>query len=615
MSENVQMPALGESVTEGTVTRWLKSVGDTVEVDEPLLEVSTDKVDTEIPSPVAGVLEQILVQEDETVEVGANLAVVGSGEGGGSAAPAEAEQPQEQPQEQPEEPQQAEQPQQEQEQAPAEQPAPAADTAPAGGGGEEIKLPALGESVTEGTVTRWLKSVGDTVEVDEPLLEVSTDKVDTEVPSPVAGTVQQILVQEDETVEVGAVLAIVGSGAPAEQPAQEQPAPAAPQEPAPQAPTQQEPRQEASPVEAETPASEADVPAQAAQESTPAAPQTPSTQEPEPRQPEPAAAQSAPGATPAPAAKAGGTYLTPLVRKLAAEKGVDLSALSGTGVGGRIRKEDVLEAARKAEQANAPAAAEQAAPAAGASRKPSVPAVSPLRGTTEKTSRLRKLVAGRMVEALSTQAQLTTAVEVDVTRVAALRNRAKADFKAREGANLTFLPFFTLAAVEALKAYPKINATFGEDEIVYHPQENVGIAVDTERGLVVPVIKDAGDLNLAGIARKIADLGARTRANKVGPDELAGATFTITNTGSGGAVFDTPIVPVGQVAILGTGTITKRPVVVTDADGNDTIGIRSTCFIFLSYDHRLVDGADAARFLTAIKNRVEEGAFEAEVGL
>jgi pyruvate dehydrogenase E2 component (dihydrolipoamide acetyltransferase) len=615
MSENVQMPALGESVTEGTVTRWLKSVGDTVEVDEPLLEVSTDKVDTEIPSPVAGVLEQILVQEDETVEVGANLAVVGSGEGGGSAAPAEAEQPQEQPQEQPEEPQQAEQPQQEQEQAPAEQPAPAADTAPAGGGGEEIKLPALGESVTEGTVTRWLKSVGDTVEVDEPLLEVSTDKVDTEVPSPVAGTVQQILVQEDETVEVGAVLAIVGSGAPAEQPAQEQPAPAARQEPAPQAPTQQEPRQEASPVEAETPASEADVPAQAAQESTPAAPQTPSTQEPEPRQPEPAAAQSAPGATPAPAAKAGGTYLTPLVRKLAAEKGVDLSALSGTGVGGRIRKEDVLEAARKAEQANAPAAAEPAAPAAGASRKPSVPAVSPLRGTTEKTSRLRKLVAGRMVEALSTQAQLTTAVEVDVTRVAALRNRAKADFKAREGANLTFLPFFTLAAVEALKAYPKINATFGEDEIVYHPQENVGIAVDTERGLVVPVIKDAGDLNLAGIARKIADLGARTRANKVGPDELAGATFTITNTGSGGAVFDTPIVPVGQVAILGTGTITKRPVVVTDADGNDTIGIRSTCFIFLSYDHRLVDGADAARFLTAIKNRVEEGAFEAEVGL
>ncbi|MFF2267273.1 2-oxoglutarate dehydrogenase, E2 component, dihydrolipoamide succinyltransferase [Cellulosimicrobium cellulans] len=604
MSENVQMPALGESVTEGTVTRWLKSVGDTVAVDEPLLEVSTDKVDTEIPSPVAGVLEQILVQEDETVEVGTDLAVIGDGSGGGDAAPAPAAAEEPAPQAAPE-PEPAQPAAQE---APAE-PAPAQQAAPApqpSGDGEEITLPALGESVTEGTVTRWLKSVGDTVEVDEPLLEVSTDKVDTEVPSPVAGTVQQILVQEDETVEVGTVLAIVGSGAapaaapaaPAEQPAQEAP--------------KQEAAPAAAPTEARTPASEADVPAQAAQEETPA----PATSAPAPAAEKPAA-PSAPGATPAPAAKAGGTYLTPLVRKLAADKGVDLSTLSGTGVGGRIRKEDVLEAARKAEEAKAaPTAAAPAAPAAGgAPKKASVPAVSPLRGTTEKTSRLRKLVASRMVEALTTQAQLTTAVEVDVTRVAALRNRAKADFKAREGANLTFLPFFTLAAVEALKAYPKINATFAEDEITYHGQENVGIAVDTERGLVVPVIKDAGDLNLAGIARKISDLGSRTRANKVGPDELAGGTFTITNTGSGGAVFDTPIVPVGQVAILGTGTITKRAVVVTDADGNDTIGIRSTCFIFLSYDHRLVDGADAARFLTTIKNRIEEGAFEAEVGL
>src|SRR5690606_13734580 len=342
------------------------------------------------------------------------------------------------------------------------------------------------------------------------------------------------------TVEVGTVLAVVGSGAaPAAQPAPEAPKQEAPKQEAPQqeAPKKEEP----APTEARTPASEAAVPAQAAQEETPA-----------PATSAPAAAPSAPGATPAPATKSGGTYLTPLVRKLAADKGVDLSTVTGTGVGGRIRKEDVLEAARRAEEAKAAPAA--AAPAAGgAPKKATVPAVSPLRGTTEKTSRLRKLVASRMVEALSTQAQLTTAVEVDVTRVAALRNRAKADFKAREGANLTFLPFFTLAAVEALKAYPKINATFAEDEITYHGQENVGIAVDTERGLVVPVIKDAGDLNLAGIARKIADLGARTRANKVGPDELAGATFTITNTGSGGAVFDTPIVPVGQVAILGTG--------------------------------------------------------------
>ncbi|OCI30947.1 dihydrolipoyllysine-residue acetyltransferase component of pyruvate dehydrogenase complex [Oerskovia enterophila] len=327
------------------------------------------------------------------------------------------------------------------------------------------------------------------------------------------------------------------------------------------------------------------------------------------------------GAAPAaPASRAtsgatGGSYLTPLVRKLAAEKGVDVASLTGTGVGGRIRKEDVLEAAAKAEAAKATPAPAAAAPSGTAPKAPSVPAVSPLRGTTEKMSRLRKLVATRMVEALQTQAQLTTVVEVDVTKVAKLRAKAKNDFKAREGANLTFLPFFTLAAVEALKAYPKINASIDGDSVVYHPQENVGIAVDTERGLVVPVIKDAGDLNLAGIARKIADLAGRTRINKIGPDELGGATFTITNTGSGGALIDTPIVPGGQVAILGTGTIVKRPVVVTDADGNESIAIRSMSYIFLSYDHRLVDGADAARFLGAIKNRIEEGAFESEVGL
>ncbi|MEU2198871.1 2-oxoglutarate dehydrogenase, E2 component, dihydrolipoamide succinyltransferase [Isoptericola sp. NPDC019482] len=601
MSENVQLPALGESVTEGTVTRWLKAVGDTVAVDEPLLEVSTDKVDTEIPSPVAGVLEQILVEEDETVEVGATLAVVGdgSGAGGGDAAPA-AEAPAAEPEAPAAEPEAPAEPEQPAEPAPAaEAPAPAAEApaaeAPAAGGGEgtEVTLPALGESVTEGTVTRWLKAVGDSVEVDEPLLEVSTDKVDTEIPSPVAGTVQQLLVEEDATVEVGAVLAIVGSGAApaAEKPAEPTPAkapepvgaPSKPEEPAP-APEQ--------PAETKPAAEEKPAPAQA-----PAAP---------------APAPAAPAAAPA-AGK--GSYLTPLVRKLAAEKGVDVSTLQGTGVGGRIRKEDVLAAAEKAA---APAPAAQAAPAAApAAKAPAALPVSPLRGTTEKMSRLRKIVAERMVEALHTQAQLTTVVEVDVTKVAKLRAKAKESFKAREGANLTFLPFYTLAAVEALKAYPKINASIDQDkgEITYHPAENVGIAVDTERGLVVPVIKNAGDLNLAGVARQIGDLGARTRANKVGPDELSGATFTITNTGSGGALIDTPIVPGGQVAILGTGTITKKPAVVTGPDGEETIAIRQFAYLFLSYDHRLVDGADAARFLTAIKARIEEGAFEAEVGL
>ncbi|WP_129339390.1 2-oxoglutarate dehydrogenase, E2 component, dihydrolipoamide succinyltransferase [Cellulomonas endophytica] len=641
MSDNVLLPALGESVTEGTVTRWLKSVGDTVEVDEPLLEISTDKVDTEVPSPFAGVLEQILVQEDETVEVGATLAVIGSGEGapasGGDAeqAPQESSAPaaeQSQPEEAAGETS-AVQSVEEHEDAPAPTESSASDGGGGsggggGGGGEEVRLPALGESVTEGTVTRWLKAVGDTVEVDEPLLEISTDKVDTEVPSPVAGTVQQILVGEDETVEVGAVLAIVGSGAaPAAAPAAE---PAAPAQPAPAAP---EPRPASPATQASAPsAPEPQWPLD------PTAEQESATAQPE-AVPTPAAATAATSAAssaPAAASSSGGTspassggsapggapYLTPLVRKLANEKGVDVATLTGTGVGGRVRKEDVLEAARKAEEAKAAAAAPApaaAAPAAAAPAAPkapaAVPAVSPLRGTTEKASRLRQIIAERMVEALHTQAQLTTVVEVDVTKVAKLRARAKDGFRAREGVNLTFLPFFVQAAVEALKAHPKVNGVLEGNQITYHGQENVAIAVDTERGLLTPVIRDAGDLNLAGIARKINDLATRTRSNKVGPDELSGATFTVTNTGSGGALIDTPIVPGGTSAILGTGAIVKRPVVITTEDGQEVIAIRSMCYLCLSYDHRLVDGADASRYLTAVKKRIEEGAFEAEVGL
>ena len=582
MSESVKMPALGESVTEGTVTRWLKAVGERVEVDEPLLEVSTDKVDTEIPSPVAGILEKILVEEDETVEVGTDLAVVGDGSGSGSepAAPAAEPAPAEAaPAPVPEAPAA--------EALVADAPAAPAD-APAGEG-EQVVMPALGESVTEGTVTRWLKSVGDTVEVDEPLLEVSTDKVDTEIPSPVAGTLQQILVQEDETVEVGTALAVVGSGS---APAAATAAPAAAPAPAP-------------------------APAPAA-----AAPAAPAPAAPAPAAPAPAAAPAAPAQpkadAPSVAAQASGSsYLTPLVRKLAAEKGVDVATLVGTGVGGRIRKEDVIEAAEKAAAAAAAAATPAAAPAASAApaKKAAPLEVSPLRGTTEKASRLRKIIAERMVEALHTQAQLTTVVEVDVTKVARLRAKAKSGFQAREGANLTFLPFFALAAVEALKAFPKINGVLEGDTITYHGQENVGIAVDTPRGLLVPVIHGAGDLNLGGIARKIADLATRTRDNKVTPDELGGATFTITNTGSGGALIDTPIVPGGTSAILGTGTIVKRPAVIQDEDGQDVIAIRSICYLSLSYDHRLVDGADASRYLMAIKRRIEEGAFESEVGL
>ena len=480
-------------------------------------------------------------------------------------------------------------------------------------------MPALGESVTEGTVTRWLKAVGELVAVDEPLLEVSTDKVDTEIPSPFAGTLLQILVQEDETVAVGTPLAVLGSGAapaaPEATPAAAAPEPVAAPAPAPiAAPVAAAPVAAApvaaAPVAAPVAAAPVAAPVAAAPVAAVAAPQ-----------------HVAPAA-PATAPTVSGSYLTPLVRKLASQKGVDLSLVTGSGVGGRVRKEDVLEAAAKAEaeaeaEAKAAAAAAPAAaivtPAASAEvaapAKAAPVAISPLRGTTEKMSRLRKLVADRLVESLQTSAQLTTVVEVDVSKVARLRVRAKTDFQAREGVNLTFLPFFALAAVEALKTYPKINASIDGSQVVYHGSENLGIAVDTERGLVVPVIKDAGDLNLAGIARKIADLASRTRANKVGPDDLAGGTFTITNTGSGGALIDTPIVALPQVAILGTGTIVKRPVIAKDADGSDIIAIRSMVFLSLSYDHRLIDGADAARYLMAVKNRLEEGAFESEVGL
>jgi len=621
MPTSVTMPALGESVTEGTVTRWLKQEGDTVEVDEPLLEVSTDKVDTEIPSPAAGVLTKIVVAEDETVEVGAELAVIGGeGDGGGSSAPAE-----EPAAEQAPEPQSTPEP--EPQAAPEPEPTPA----PSGGGsdggsgeGTPVTMPALGESVTEGTVTRWLKSEGDTVEVDEPLLEVSTDKVDTEIPSPAAGTLTKILVGEDETVDVGAQLAVIGGGsAPAAAPAEEKPAeqPAA-EEKAPE-PAQQSDGAQAqpTPVKAET-SSETPGADYGSSGALPA--QSPTSQ------PAPQVAPQAPAApsssAPAPSGDGGGAYVTPLVRRLAAEHGVDLSSVSGTGVGGRIRKQDVLAAAESAAPAaSAPAASAPAASAPAAAQAPaasrpapSVPAPdTKLRGRTEKLSRLRSVIAKRMVESLQISAQLTTVVEVDVTRIAKLRDQVKADFAAREGVKLSFLPFFAKAAVEALKAHPTVNSSLDMEAgtVTYHDAENLGVAVDTERGLLVPVIQDAGDLSIAGIARKIADLAERTRTNKVTPDELGGGTFTLTNTGSRGALFDTPIINQPQVAILGTGSVVKRAVVVQDEELGEVVAVRSMVYLALSYDHRIVDGADAARFLTTVKERLEAGAFHGELGL
>ncbi|MEU1912265.1 2-oxoglutarate dehydrogenase, E2 component, dihydrolipoamide succinyltransferase [Streptomyces massasporeus] len=594
MAVSVTLPALGESVTEGTVTRWLKAEGERVEADEPLLEVSTDKVDTEIPSPAAGVLASIKVAEDETVEVGAELALIDDGSGAPAAESAPAAEQVAEPAPEPA----AAAPSTEQA-APA--PAPSADAAAGGGSAEgtDVVLPALGESVTEGTVTRWLKSVGDSVEADEPLLEVSTDKVDTEIPAPTSGTLLEIVVGEDETAEVGAKLAVIGvaGAAPAAAPAQEAPA----------APAQPEP----------TPAPAPAQPAPAPQAPSAPAPQQQTTPAPEPA---PSAPAPAPAPAQAPAAPAAakpaddGAYVTPLVRKLAAEQGVDLATVKGTGVGGRIRKQDVVAAAEAAKSAAATPAPAAAAPSAA--KKAPVLEASPLRGQTVKMPRIRKVIGDNMVKALHEQAQLSSVVEVDVTRLMKLRARAKDAFAAREGVKLSPMPFFVKAAAQALKAHAPINAKINEAEgtITYFDTENVGIAVDSEKGLMTPVIKNAGDLNLAGIAKATADLAGKVRANKITPDELSGATFTISNTGSRGALFDTIIVPPGQVAILGIGATVKRPAVIETEEGT-VIGVRDMTYLTLSYDHRLVDGADAARYLTAVKAILEAGEFEVELGL
>ena len=566
------MPALGESVTEGTVTRWLKAEGDHVALDEPLLEVSTDKVDTEIPSPAAGVLQKILVAVDSVAPVGAELALIADG-AASTAAPQTPAPVAAAPTSAPAAPTPT----------PAA-PAPVATTqiplSP--GSSTPVVMPALGESVTEGTVTRWLKNVGENVVVDEPLLEVSTDKVDTEIPSPASGVLLAIDVPVDSTVAVGTKLASIGSSSGSTS--------AAPQTPKP------------APTPAPTPA-----PAPVAKP-VPAPPQTPP-----PLIPKPAAPAPAPAAARATVLE--DSYVTPIVRKLAAESGVDLSRVKGTGVGGRIRKEDVLAAAPRVATSSAASTTSVSASAPSAPRTNTPIAISPLRGTTVTMSRLRKVIAARMLESLQVSAQLTTVIEVDITKIARLREKAKANFESREGVKLTFLPFFAVAVCEALKQHPVVNASVEGDQITYHGAEHLGIAVDTERGLLVPVIRDAGDLNMGGIARRIVDVANRTRENKISPDDLGGGTFTITNTGSRGALFDTPIINQPQVAILGVGAVVKRPMVVKGEDGGETIAIRSMVYLALSYDHRIVDGADAARFLGTLKERLEEGRFESDLGL
>ncbi|WP_306507288.1 2-oxoglutarate dehydrogenase, E2 component, dihydrolipoamide succinyltransferase [Corynebacterium sp.] len=556
---DVEMPELGESVTEGTITQWLKSVGDTVEVDEPLLEVSTDKVDTEIPSPVAGTLVEILAEEDDTVDVGAVIARVGDG----SAAPAKEEKA-----EKKEEPKAEEK---------------SEDKPAASGDATDVEMPELGESVTEGTITQWLKSVGDTVEVDEPLLEVSTDKVDTEIPSPVAGTLVEILAEEDDTVDVGAVIARVGDGSAA---------PAAKEE---KAEEKAEPKAEEKKEEPKAEAKE-----EKAEEKKPAASAEPKASE---------TSTKVNNGDNVP-------YVTPLVRKLAEKHGVDLSTVSGTGVGGRIRKQDVLAAAGEGKAPEASASTGSTDARARWSTKSVDPEKQELIGTTQKVNRIREITASKMVEALQISAQLTHVQEVDMTAIWDMRKQSKQAFIDKYEANLSFLPFIVKATVEALVSHPNVNASYNPEtkEMTYHADVNVAIAVDTPKGLLTPVIHKAQELTLPEIAQKIAELADKARNNKLKPNDLTGATFTVTNIGSEGALLDTPILVPPQAGILGTAAITKRAVVVTE-DGQDAIAIRQMCYLPFTYDHQVVDGADAGRFITTIKDRLETADFAADLDL
>ena len=561
MANSVEMPELGESVTEGTTTQWLKSVGDTVEVDEPLLEVSTDKVDTEIPSPVAGTIIEIKADEDDTIEVGEVIAIIGDEDEAGSASnDSSADKGEEEAEEKKEEPK--------------------ADSSNGGSGdAADVEMPELGESVTEGTITQWLKSVGDTVEVDEPLLEVSTDKVDTEIPSPVAGTLVEILADEDDTIEVGAVIARIGDENATASSSEAKPEP------------QEEKKEE------------------------------PKAEEKEDKKPEPKAEEkkeSKQDSSLNTSAKVNNgdnvPYVTPLVRKLAEKHGVDLNTVEGTGVGGRIRKQDVLAAAGEGDAPAKSGAQSDNSPRARWSTKSVDPAKQELIGTTQKVNRIREITAAKMVEALQISAQLTHVQEVDMTAIWDMRKKNKQAFIDKHGANLSFLPFIVKATAEALVSHPNVNASYNPEtkEMTYHSDVNIAIAVDTPKGLLTPVIHKAQDMTLPQIAQQIAELADKARNNKLKPNDLTGATFTVTNIGSEGAMLDTPILVPPQAGILGTAAIEKRPVVVNE-NGQDAIAIRQMCYLPFTYDHQVVDGADAGRFITTIKDRLQTADFQADL--
>jgi pyruvate dehydrogenase E2 component (dihydrolipoamide acetyltransferase) len=582
MATPVKMPELGESITEGTITRWIKQEGDRVEADEPLFEVSTDKVDTEVPSPVAGVLKTIKVQADETVEVGAELAIIDEGPAGdkGPAGDATADDTKDEPKAEEAAEGSAEAGDEEEREATAAEPEPEEqakeqpkEKPKADGSGDgtttTVTMPELGESITEGTITRWLKQEGDRVEADEPLFEVSTDKVDTEVPSPVAGVLKTIKVQADETVEVGAELAVIGGGG-----------------------------------EAEAPAAEEDTAEEGAGAEAEPAPRR--------EQAKPAARRDGGGDGKAAAG------VSPLVRRLAREHDVDLSQVKGSGSGGRVRREDVEAfVQQRGERPAARAGGAEARPkAAAAAPQVAVPLAKGLREQVVPATRTRKVIAQRMVASLQVSAQLTSAVEIDMTRVMRLRQRAKDEFKQREGVSLSPMPFAVLALIAAIREYPTVNSAMDEDGNLHVYQDvHLGVAVDTPKGLFVPVVKHADSLNLAGLAKAIADVAKRTRDGKIGPDELSGSTISLTNTGSRGAVWDTPIVNQPNAAIFATPAIVKRPVVVEDPDLGEVVAVRHMMYGILTYDHRIIDGADAARFLVKVKEILEAADFEGDLGL
>ncbi|MCY7376377.1 MAG: 2-oxoglutarate dehydrogenase, E2 component, dihydrolipoamide succinyltransferase, partial [Pyrinomonadaceae bacterium] len=633
----VVMPQMGESITEGTVSKWHKAVGDKIEKDEPLLEISTDKVDAEVPSPAAGILLEIRANEGETVEVGTAVGIVGEeGETAvGSRQAGNGNQP-ETPKV--EEVQAVAAKLEETKDAPLETQIEAVETAPetsapppnsaSSADAAEVVMPQMGESITEGTVSKWLKAVGDTIEKDEPLLEISTDKVDAEVPSPSAGTLLEIRVQEGETVEVGSIVGLVGSSVGGQQSA------VGSRQSAVGSQTSSVAQKQA--VEGTAEATGADF-SSAAIAQTANSSQQSQIQETEGRSYDyqrPEAIEDAQKSFNGQAANGASngemsledlrkTKSSPLVRNIAKEHNVDISRIEGSGMSGRVTKKDILNFIESgaairpqdllanlgtAKAFSAPTAAPQVQTAPKAAYV-APPIASAVGDRVEPMSLMRKKIAEHMTFSKQTSAHVTSVYEIDMTQVAKFRDKNKAEFASRYGTKLSFMPFIFQAVTNALRKFPVVNSQVAGEQIIYKGDVNLGMAVALDWGLIVPVIKRADTLSLSGLALTANDLADRARTKKLMPDEVSGGTFTITNPGVFGGLFGTPIINQPQVAILCVGTIEKRPKVITTDDGDDVIAIRSMAYFALTYDHRVVDGADAERFLSFMKEYLEKTQF------